>query len=46
MRPIVISASIDSVASTCSGVSETFSDDEDFCIIDDPGIGIAVSSII
>lgn len=44
MRPIVISASIDSVASTCSGVSETFSDDEDFCIIDDPGIGIAVSS--
>ncbi|XP_052105810.1 autophagy-related protein 2 homolog B-like [Mytilus californianus] len=41
MRPIVISASADSVASTCSGVSENFSDDEDFCIIDDPGIGIA-----
>lgn len=43
MRPIVISASADSVASTYSGVSENFSDDEDFCIIDDPGIGIAVS---
>lgn len=43
MRPIVISASADSVTSTMSGVSETFSDDEDFCIIDDPGIGIAVS---
>lgn len=44
MRPIVISASADSVTSTLSG--ETYSDDEDFCIIDDPGIGIAVSSNI
>lgn len=48
MRPIVITASADSV--TSSAVSERtdiFSDEEeeeeDFCIIDDAGLGITVS---
>lgn len=42
--PIVISDSGDSFTSSAvSDRTETFSDDEDFCIIDSPGLGIAVS---
>jgi len=46
-RPIVISDSADSIASSAlSERMETFSDDEDFCIIDSPGLGITVSYVI
>lgn len=47
MRPIIITASADSVTSSAvSERSDVFSDeeeDEDFCIIDDAGLGISVS---
>ena len=46
MRPIIITASADSVTSSAvSERSDVFSDeeeDEDFCIIDDAGLGISV----
>ncbi|XP_046351358.1 autophagy-related protein 2 homolog A-like isoform X1 [Haliotis rufescens] len=42
LRPIVISTSAESVtSSTLSDRTEKLSDDEEFCIIDDPGWGIA-----
>lgn len=47
MRPIIITASADSVTSSAvSERSDVYSDeeeDEDFCIIDDAGLGISVS---
>ena len=46
MRPIIITASADSVTSSAvSERSDVYSDeeeDEDFCIIDDAGLGISV----
>lgn len=42
-RQIVISDSQDSISSTLSEKAERISDDEEFCIIDNPGLGIAVS---
>ena len=50
MRPIIITASADSVTSSAvSERSDVYSDeeeDEDFCIIDDAGLGISVSFYI